>query len=628
MSALSARGLVPGLLAAGLALGLVLAPVGASGTWALGAPTSEAPVHLWSLQVTAEGLWQHGPLVRVAQVGFPGDFARHLMDPVNLAVFAPIYGLLGGGAEAAVRAWNGLFAVGCLLAAAGGLRLAGRLGRGDLATAWAAPVLVLGLAASAFVLGFPAHGRTELWPAVLAPLHLAALHRLFLGRGDGPVEASGPAHPLKSGLLAGVSLGAMALGGGYLATFLLVGLVPVALAWGLRFARRHGLRAAALRLALVGLPALLLSLPGVWALLTWPPEALTKASAEIPSLMTGTSDVVHGLEAHLRLRAIILSRPLEAPAYPGAVLVLLGLVGLVLRPRAVAPWLAWALWLVLLAAGPFLVLGADPTGRDLDKWRLPPYFLEAWFPALRPISSWSRVACLVSLPAAVAAFLGLEALLARLRRPVLVVPLAVGLAGLVVLDQATYPTDLRTLDRRFEVPPPAGLLAAVEQLPEGALVVLPLDLQLGPETKPHGHRLLWQLEHGRPVTALPPEQDALLDHSYTARVAALLQEQLDKGRSPQAAHIPDPGPERDACVARDLARLAAEGHGGLVWIAADDPRGLIRDLVEAPLGEPLVAGRELAAWPLRAELGDGGEACRLPPLPGTLRPSLPGGRGR
>lgn len=622
MSGLSGPRLIPGLLAAALALGLVLAPVGLSGDWALGTPTSEAPVHLWSLWVSTAGLWEHGPLVRVAEVGFPEGFSKHLMDPVNLAVFAPIYGMLGGGVEAAVRAWNGLFAVGTLLAAAGALRLARRLGRGDLATTWAAPVLVLGLAASAFVLGFPAHGRTELWPAVLAPLHLAALHRLLLASGE--EGGTGAAHPVKPGLLAGVSLGAMALGGGYLATFLLVGLVPVALAWGALHARRQGLASAALRLALVGLPAVLLVLPGLWALLAHPPEALTKANGEIPSLMTGTSDVVFGLGAHLRLRAIILSRPLEAPAYPGAVLVILGLIGLVLRPRTVAPWLAWGVWLVLLAAGPFLVLGTDPVGRDLDKWRLPPFFIEAWFPALRPISSWSRLACLVSLPAAVAAFLGLEALLARLRHPALVVPLALGLSGLVAWDQATYPTDLRTLERRFEAAPPTGLVPSVAQLPEGALVVIPLDLQLGPETRIHGLRLLWQLEHGRPVTALPPEQDALLDHSYTARILALVQEALDKGRSPQSAWIPAAGPERDACVGRDLARLAREGHGGLVWIAEDDPTGLLRDLVEGPLGEPVVDGGQLAAWALHPDLGDGGEACRLPPLPGTLRPSLPG----
>ena len=54
-------------------------------------PTSEAMGHLWGLEVADEGLFRHGPFVRVTdQVGFPEGFHADFMDPVDLVIFSPV----------------------------------------------------------------------------------------------------------------------------------------------------------------------------------------------------------------------------------------------------------------------------------------------------------------------------------------------------------------------------------------------------------------------------------------------------------------------------------------------------------------------------------------------------------
>ena len=592
------------LLVAGLVVALVGTwPAGCSGTQALGSPTGEAPVHLWSLWTTTAGFWEHGPLLRAAEVGFPDVFRQHLMDPANLVFFGPLYALGGGGEAAAIRAWNGLYLGGIVLAAWGAVALARRLRPGT--SPWATTVLLVAVAGSAAILDFPSHGRSELWPAVLLPWLLALLH-----------DATWGERPVRSALLAGLLLGLTALGGWYLATFLLVGVVPIALLWAARTGPRHALR----MLLCVGGVAILCVLPALWALYAWPPDALIDASDEIPSLVHGTSDVVFGIEAHIRQPAIALSRPLESPAYPGIVCLLLGMVGLVLRPRATLPWLAWGVWIVLLAAGPFLVFGQDISARNLDSLRLPAFFLETWFPALRPISSWSRLGCLVAVPFGVAAWIGADAALGRLGK---LAPIgAIGICIGMLADHLTYPNDQRGLERSFTLATPPDLLPLVEQLPEGALILVPLDLHLGAEAQVHGRRLLWQQLHDRPVTASPPEQDTLVGHSYVGRLLALSQEKAAGRRGPNTVRMPPFSGRRTTCMRRDLSRLATEGHAAVGRVIADDPDETVRKLLRPPLGEPDHVTPTLEAWVLDPELGDGGSPCALPPLASTLRPVM------
>ena len=86
---------------------------------ALGGSLSEAPNHLWTLWAAAAGLFESGPFVFRADIGHPGRFESHLMDPANLLVFAPAYYLGGGGAGAATLAWNLLFAAAVVVSATG-----------------------------------------------------------------------------------------------------------------------------------------------------------------------------------------------------------------------------------------------------------------------------------------------------------------------------------------------------------------------------------------------------------------------------------------------------------------------------------------------------------------------------
>src|SRR5207237_1515628 len=104
------------------------------------------------------------------------------------------------------------------------------------------PLLVTTTVLAAFWLGFDQAARTEYLPALLLPLHLAWLDDA-LHTGD-----------RKAPWLAGVTLGAMALGGWYVAVFALVVVGPVAIGWSIAAPKRRAIRS----LAIVGAVAVVL----------------------------------------------------------------------------------------------------------------------------------------------------------------------------------------------------------------------------------------------------------------------------------------------------------------------------------------------------------------------------------
>ncbi|MFH1470108.1 MAG: hypothetical protein ABIO70_37330, partial [Pseudomonadota bacterium] len=495
-------------------LGALLAWYGGSAwrhplTQALGSAWSEAPGHLWGLWCTARGLWEHGPLVRVAPgLGFPDGFVAHLVDPIDLLPFLPGPWLAGSGPAGAVLGWNLLHLAAVSLAGLGCLRLGRVLAPGEPGAPWAWALLLAAFAGGAFLLSHPHMGRTEYLPAVLMPWHLAFLLPYARGeRGHG------------AGVVAGLLLGGVALGGAYLAVFAAALEVPLAL--GLLLAARDRRRAVLARLALVAAVAALCALPLVAALLAWPPPGmpplLARGGRPMPE---GGFEVLLGL---LRLGPRPDLEPLlDQPPYPGVVLLFLGLAGAALRPRQALGWLLLGLWLALVSLGPAMAL---PLGERPVMVLLPAGWAQALLPPLSHMKAWSRVGCLLPLPLGIAAFYGLLALLARIPGTWLRGAVGAALVTGVVADQMSWPRAFSLARPTFAVAQPRGLAEAIAALPPGAVIQLPSEVSIGKGIKLQAARShLWQLQHGRAITATPGVvTDTSLRWSYLARMMVNLQ---------------------------------------------------------------------------------------------------------
>ncbi len=586
--------LLPAFLAVATAvLLLLLGPVIATpAELVLGSPCSEAAPHLWGLWTSAAGILEHGPFLRVSDSGFPGGFREHLMDPVNLVFFGPIYALAGGGAEGAALAWNGLVAAWALVAVAGSMWLGRELipeGPGKTA---AITLLAVGFAAASYTLGFPGLGRTEYLPAALVPVHLVLLRRFLQAE----------ALRLDLGLASALSLGAVALGGWYLAVFVALLDLPASLL----LARGRPWRASLPRLTGVALGATACLIPAAWALFDAPPATHSASDGlQPPSPFT---DMSFALPDALRLpgRAIVLEA--EQAAYMGLVVLFMAFVGAALRPRAALGWLAIGLGLGALSLGPFVTFdGAAP--RPEEALLLPAGMLEWAAPPIRAIRSWSRLGGLAPLPLAVAAAMGLQALTQRLPsalRPVLwAVPL------LALADQATWPRSVAdSAPRTFELDLPEGLDTVLAELPEGALLQVPLALDTLDGCQVFGPYLLWARQHDRPISCEDtPTRDGALEGSWIARSLAQVQRRAATGR---------PAPRLDAqgqeCAGVDRMRLGKDDFAAILH--HDGLAGSEQTLswLENALGEPSLHEGEVRAW-ITADHLQEGKTCPLPPLP-------------
>ena len=553
----------------------------------VGSPCAEAPPHLWGLWAVADGLWTHGPLVRVAEVGHPGGFREHLMDPVNMGFFAPLYALGGGGAEGARLAWNGMV-LGWLVVGAAGVGLLGRrlFAPGGGRTAGAA-VLAVGFLASSTALAFPLLGRTELLPAALMPLHLAFLHDALRGEQVRPGRLA----------LAALTLGGVALGGGYLALFAAMVEVPAALLLARDLPRLRSLG----RLVIVAVGALLTASPAAWALASAPPATHSLEDGLAPP--SPFVDMSFALADALRLGGRTITLQAEQAGYVGVVLVAFAVAGAVVVPRA-RGWLALGLALSVLALGPFYTWdGVAP--RPEAALLLPAGVLEWLVPPIRAMRSWSRLGCLAPLPLAVAAAYGSAALWERGG------PVRIGVIvalPLMFSDQASWPRGWEPeTPRVFQLDLPDGLTEVVAALPEGALLQLPLALDTLDGCQVFGPYLLWQRQHGRPISCEDtPARDGALSESWLARSAAHLQRRVAKGQP-----VMPVCPRDQACAVADLGQLELAGFAAVLHHGELAGSGEIGDWLDQLLGAPDASAGTVRAW----RAGGEGESCPLPSLP-------------
>ncbi len=569
---------------------------------ALGSAWSEAPGHLWGLWTTATGLWEHGPLLRVATgLGYPEGFEAHLVDPVSLLLFLPGYALGGGGVTGAVLGWNLLHAGALVIGALGCVSLARTLAPTRPGAGWSAALLTAAFCGGAFLLSHPHMGRSEFLPAVLVPAQLSLTLRWVRGQG-GRLDGVG----------AGLLLGGVGLGGSYVAIFAALLLLPLGL--GLLVGAGRDWRRALSRLALVAGLGLLITLPMVWVLLAHPPPGgapLLSAPARLmPEADPGTLLTMLRLGPRPELEPL-----LDQPPYPGVVLLLLAGLGAALRPRQAAGWLLLGLWLLALSLGPALAL---PSEGQPAMIRLPAGWLMSVAPPLGHLKAWSRLGCLMPLPLGVAALYGVQALLERLGRGWQRAGLGLLLVALLLADQGSWPR-AATLERPvFEPAQPRALAHLLEELPEGAIIQLPLEVSVGRGVKLEAARShLWQLQHGRPITATPGViSDSSLRGSALARLAVNRQFAAagrDARRGP-----PLPGarsaltPEQLACARADAGALHDAGVAALVLMEEQPASDALRALLEEVLGPPSHSRGAFQAW----ALAPSSEApCALPPVP-------------
>lgn len=293
-----------------------------------GLGSGEGAAHIWGLLTTSQGLWEHGPFLRVSGAAHPAGVRRDLLDPVNLLVFGPVWGATGRAA----LAWAGLGLAWIAAAAASGWALGRRLGGPG-----AALLLGLAWAASPYLHGglLPV-GRSEYWPWALWPLHLALLHDAL--------HAARPDRRWRRAAAAGLVLGLLAHGGWQPLLFLLLGQVPAALLLA------RGARRPVPVLVVVGGLGALLSLPMLVAHLGVEPWWLRRLeggtgageplSTPVASLL-GTGGMTGG----------------DAAPFVGWLLPVLAAWAAV-RSRAARPWALLGGALLVVALGPRCSVGS------------------------------------------------------------------------------------------------------------------------------------------------------------------------------------------------------------------------------------------------------------------------------
>ncbi|MBM4389846.1 MAG: hypothetical protein FJ090_01880 [Deltaproteobacteria bacterium] len=558
---------------------------------AAGSVYSEAPGHLWALWGASEGLATHGPFVREVAAAHPRGLRMHMMDAVNLAVFWPALRLCGP-----VVAWNILHAVWPLVGALGVYQLARRVAGTGPALPWAALLGVVVTLGNPFFLLYGQQGRTEYLPALLYPLHLALLHR-WLRRDEHDGVASGRP-PTWVGVGAGLSLGAVALGGWYLAAFAAILDVAVGLAWsrGVPVAER------AMRLALPGTVALACLVPAA--------RALVHQEGSEWLLSPGTSTSMASpdpLLAAFRLADPATTGMMDSQPYLGVLALALGALGAWWTRRW--SWLAVAMLALVLAHGTTLSLGF------LDGASLPAAWLVELCPPLAYVRTWSRVLSLGAALAGGAAMIGVVALWSRLGR--WGVSAILVLSALCLVDQGTWPE--RATPSSFEARAPRAAHDALATMAPGGVLTLPIDrsLRLPDGREEHALWLVWQLDLGRPVSA------SFMGTADNLAGLAL----VEAAAEAQAACVAS---RRDACLGKDLreawtlsaststlARVRAEaaalwsaGYGGVLLAEDREAGGALRALLVAVMGGPQFDREGIVAWNLRDVAGWAREAPR------------------
>lgn len=574
-------------------VGLVAPVLGAPELAVIGAEDSPTLDHLWGLWVTAQGLLEHGPLLRdTADVGFPRGFRSLQYEAVNLLLFVPGFWLGGGGAAGAALGWN-LLSVGAPAVAMLGGALLGRELIGDRPEV---AVLAVGFGANAWLLGSPYMGHTEYLAAALWPLHLWMLARWVGGSG------------WRWAVGAGATLGAMAATASYLPVFLAL-LEPVA-ALALVARSRAGWRGVArlLPVAALGL-ALAAGFAGL-LLRPWPlghgaiAGQASLGARPIPGLDTLLPGLLRGWPG---TPAIEMN---EQPAYPGMMLLGVATLGAV-AVRSARVW--WALGVGATTLG--LGVAARAFGTAL---LLPAGWLVWLHDGFDLVHWWQRIGVVAPLPLAVAALYGARWLGDRLGRPTAV---AAALSALCLLDQATFPRGPVLPAPSTTLRPPDGLVELVDALPPGALLVLPVPLvHLPGKPVSTGPYLAWQATHGRPISTV---QTLLGDRTLrwcALTIAAANRQAHNAGRiSTGAFGVAPPTPGQVACMRGSAEELRGLGFAGVVLHIDRGQGAALEPLMAAALGVPQARG-DVRVWDLSHVAP--GESCRPPDAAPPIRPLL------
>ncbi|MBM4391656.1 MAG: hypothetical protein FJ090_11085 [Deltaproteobacteria bacterium] len=609
------------LVATACALFQVAGVLQAPASLVAGSDLTEAPAHLWALWNAAHDLFEHGPLIREADINYPDGFRLHLMDPINLVVFAPVYWLAGGGPAGAALGWNTLHGVAPLVGAIGLWALLKRVLGPSPCLAWAAGLAAAIYLACPFFLLYHRMGRTEYLPALLYPLHLAYFHR-WMRRPPG-IDGAGIDAPPPAwvGVAAALSLSAVALGGTYLALFCLLGNGVLGLAWS----RGLGWREATWRLAAVATLAVLPVLPATWALFeAWPTGKQTELAGGMWEFDDSEANAGTALLTALRLAPPRMRSDLDYVPYVGTVAVLLAAAAAWVRPRRALPWLVLVLLTFLMGSGFRLYLGAITD--DFDGLTMPPLALTRLLPPLQHIRSWSRIMVLGSLAAAVGAAVFLAWCWPRLgaRGP----RLAQALMAVCLLDQLNWPYPPAWPPRNFSASPPPAMEAAVATLPPGAVVALPMDLPMllpwGAEEQ--GLWPTWQLGIGRPTSnnfqgeydhfvgtlfgQAVVSRQRLCHQTLASRCTA---RDLDGREQTLLAAIDEDleeNPLDDTTIKAEIASFWWDGYGGIVLAEEVEGAGGLRELLTDLIGEPTFDRGGVVAWNTRelAEWDDATES--------------------
>ncbi len=546
---------------------------------------SEAIGHLWGLRTTTEGLFEHGPFMRVSQdINYPEGYRDHLMDPINIALFAPIYFATGSGPRAMALAWNGVHLGFMVLACLGCWLLGRRFVRRQPARMWAPAILIAGFCTAPYLMGYPWSGRTENLSVLLLPLHMEMLLRATL---DNPKKFK--PWPL---VAAGLLLGAIALGGLYATFFVALFELPLALFILWRLPPQVALG----RLALVAGICIALNLPTLYSFLCQSSHSDSAFNVKLSTIDPIPSCPIYEILIPGGLLGHRVGFHIKAGPYIGVVWLIPVLIALVrFRSRRVLGWCLLAVWLLLFSVGEYLsfhhVLREAP--RAIPG---PLHLVRLLLPTMGLMNQPDRIAQFAALPMAVATTVAF-AHLTKKRSTALCAGLGLLLVTGILIDHTTFAPRRPLNAPWFDAESPAGLTESVRGLPSGAVVLLPLDRNYGLVTRPHAQFLVWQPELGRPVSSATNRRvDSTL--AWSRFFQAVTSEQ---GRIVLAGRETGPVDSMEdlpRIAGRDLRELRRQGFSGVVLDMTADESAELYQFLASCIGEATTQTDDVATWDL------------------------------
>ena len=483
------------------------------------------------------------------------------MDPVNLAIFWPLWALAGGGETGAVLGWNLVHLVSVLLAGWGGWRL----GRVVFEQPQAAAVVAAACAGAPYLLGATGVvGRTEYLPMAIWALHLSFL-----------LPALQP-KPVRSAQIGAIlTLVAMTHGGWQPLTWILFAELLLVLV----LFRQQPRGAVLKQLALVMVPAGLLTLPLLLSHLGTEPWWLERLSHPSPFEERPRAAYLIALLPLVDTTRSWANTPL---AYLGVTLPLLAMLGMWADWKRAGRWLLPGVVVLVFALGELVAVGFSPDREDF--YYMPAAVLMHVVAPLRAFHGWPRLTMLVVPLVAVAAGFAVERAAKEEPRRALIA--AAVLALLLVIEGATWSPVGRG---SFTIAVPDTLAEAYDALPPGPVLELPLGMS--PE---HTDRALLRAQVlERPTSLVPsPHQPAALQLSAIAW-------SIEQGTALS----------RHRCASSEAARLSRAGFVGVVLHGELLPEGEVTPAsITELLGAPVATADQTLVWHLQAT-GDVPSGC-------------------